>query len=96
MKIQIKDKEYNFKIGFKALLMYERESGKSAAKLEDDMTMGTMVDLFYCGLVTQGEKVTKDFVIEAIDEDMGLLDTISRGMSTEVGSVGAIADEAGK
>ena len=96
MKITIKNKEYDFKIGFKALLMYEKETNRSAADLGKDMTMGTMADLFYCGLVSQGADVTKEFVIDAIDEDMTLLDTIGKHMSEDIGSVQSIADESGK
>jgi|TARA_R110000851_G_scaffold252889_1_gene405335 hypothetical protein len=94
--IKIKDKEYKFKLGFKALLMFEKETGTSAANLGEDVKMSTLVDLCYCGLISCGEKVTKDFIIDAIDEDMGLLTTITDAMQQDVSSVTAIAEEAKK
>ena len=38
--IKIKNKEYKFKFGFKALLMFEKETGKSVAKLGENIDNG--------------------------------------------------------
>ena len=71
--IKIKNKEYKFKFGFKALLMYEKETGSSVSAIGDNINMITLVDIAYCGLKAAGENVTKDFVIDAIDKTLHLL-----------------------
>jgi hypothetical protein len=57
--IKIKNKEYKFKFGFKALLMYENETGKSVSEIGDNINMSTLVDIAYCGLKSGRRKCDK-------------------------------------
>ena len=68
--IKIKNKEYKFKFGFRAILLFEEETGQPIAELGENIKMADVVDIAYCGMKSAGEKITKDFIIDAIDEDM--------------------------
>jgi hypothetical protein len=94
--IKIKNKEYKFKFGFKALLMFEKETGESVSKMGDNMTMESIVDIAYAGMKSSGEKVTKDFIIDAIDEDMSLINVFTEAMSQDMAAFNNLDAEAKK
>jgi hypothetical protein len=94
--IKIKNKEYKFKFGFKALLMFEKETGESVSKMGDNMTMESIVDIAYAGMKSSGEKVTKDFIIDAIDDDMGLISVFTEAMQNDLSALGNLKVEAKK
>ena len=39
--------------------------------------MESIVDIAYAGMKASGEKVTKDFIIDAIDDDISLINVYS-------------------
>ena len=94
--IKIKNKEYKFKFGFKALLMFEKETGESVSKMGDNMTMESIVDIAYAGMKSSGEKVTKDFIIDAIDDDMSLINVFTEAMSQDMAAFNNLDAEAKK
>ena len=94
--IKINKKEYKFKFGFKALLMFEKETGESISKMGDNMTMESIVDIAYAGMKSSGEKVTKDFIINAIDEDMSLINVFTEAMSQDMAAFNNLNAEAKK
>jgi hypothetical protein len=94
--IKIKNKEYKFKFGFKALLMFEKETGENILKMGDNMTMESIVDIAYAGMKSSGEKVTKDFIIDAIDEDMSLINVFTEAMSQDMAAFNNLNVEAKK
>jgi len=94
--IKIKNKEYKFKFGFKAILLFEKESGQSISDLGENIKMATIVEIAYAGLQAAGEKVTKDFIIDAIDEDMGLLTAFTEAMSADMAAMNTLKAEAKK
>jgi len=94
--IKIKNKEYKFKFGFKALLMYEKETGSSVSAIGDNINMSTLVDIAYCGLKAAGENVTKDFVIDSIDEDFALINVFTQAMQEDMAALNNMGKEAKK
>jgi len=94
--IKIKNKEYKFKFGFKALLMYEKETGSSVSAIGDNINMSTLVDIAYCGLKAAGENVTRDFVIDAIDEDFALINVFTAAMQEDMAALNNMGKEAKK
>lgn len=94
--IKINNKEYRFKLGFKAILMYEKETGESISKLGEDIKMGTLVDLCYCGISSTGDKITKNEIIDAIDADMSLIKEISSLMQSDMAAISSFGEEAKK
>lgn len=94
--IKINNKEYKFKFGFKAMILFEKETGKSITEVGENMQMGTLADIAYCGLRGAGEKVTKDWIIDAIDADMGLLSVITNAMQGDMAAVTTLEVEAKK
>ena len=94
--IKIKNKEYNFKFGFKALIMYENETGRSVSEIGENVNMITLVDIAYCGLKAAGENVTKDFVIDAIDEDFALMNVFTAAMQEDMAALNNMGKEAKK
>lgn len=94
--IKINNKEYKFKFGFKALLMFEKETGESISKIGDNMTMESIVDIAYAGMKSSGEKVTKDFIINAIDDDMSLINVFTEAMSQDMAAFNNLNAEAKK
>lgn len=94
--IKIKDKEYKFKVGFKALATMQKETGINLAKFGEDVQLMDIVDLAYYGMVTQGETITKDELIDAIDDNPTLISTISEAMSEGMSAFNGFAVEAKK
>lgn len=94
--IKIKDKEYKFKFGFKAILFFEAESGQNISEIGEDMKMSSIVDIAYCGLKSAGENVTKEWVIDAIDEDLTLLNVFTDAMSEDMAAMNTLTDVAKK
>ena len=94
--IKIKNKEYKFKFGFKALMMFEKETGKSVATLCENIMMESIVDIAYSGMKACGEKVSKDFIIDAIDDDISLINVITEAMSSDMASFNNLGKEAKK
>jgi hypothetical protein len=94
--IKIKNKEYKFKFGFKAILLFEKESGESISGLGENIKMADIVDVAYAGLSAAGEKVTKDFIIDSIDEDMGLLNVFTEAMAEDMAAMNNLKVEAKK
>lgn len=94
--IKIKNKDYKFKFGFKAILFFEEESGKSISELGDNIKMADVISIAYCGLKASGEKVTKDFIIDAIDDDMSLLNVFTEAMSKDMAAMNNLKVEAKK
>lgn len=94
--IKIKDKEYKFKLGFKALLMYQSGTQKDITSMGDNIQLMDIVDLAYYGMVSQGEEITKDFLIDAIDETPALIGVISDAMSEGMAAFNGLSVEAKK
>lgn len=94
--IKIKNKEYKFKFGFKALLMYEKETGSSISEMGEGVSMNMIVEIAYAGIKASGEKITKDFIIDAIDEDMALINVFTEAMSKDMAAFNNINVEAKK
>lgn len=94
--IKIKNKEYKFKFGFKALIHFEDHTGKSVSELGENIGMSNLVDIAYCGLISQGEKVTRDFIIDAIDEDPTLITTFTEAMTADMAAFSQLNQEAKK
>ena len=94
--IKIKNKEYKFKFGFKALIMYENETGRSVSEIGENVNMITLVDIAYCGLKSAGENVTKEFIIDAIDEDFALMNVFTAAMQEDMAALNNIKKEAKK
>lgn len=94
--IKIKNKEYKFKFGFKAILLFEKESGTSISAMGENIKMADIVEIAYAGLQATGEKVTKDFIIDAIDDDMGLLNVFTEAMSKDMAAMNNLKAEAKK
>ena len=94
--IKIKNKEYKFKFGFKALLMYEKETGSSISEMGEGVSMNMIVEIAYAGIKASGEKITKDFIIDAIDEDMALINVFTEAMSKDMAAFNNLNVEAKK
>jgi hypothetical protein len=94
--IVLKNKEYKFKFGFKAILNYENETGKKVSDLADGLSMQTVVDLCFYAIKAAGDKITKDEIIDAIDDDMTLISTISDMISTDMAAMNVLQEEAKK
>jgi len=94
--IKIKNKEYKFKFGFKAILFFEEESGKSISELGDNIKMADVISIAYCGFKASGEKITKEFIIDAIDDDMSLLNVFTEAMSNDMAAMNVMKAEAKK
>jgi len=76
--------------------MYERETGASVSAIGDNITMSTLVDIAYCGLASAGEKITKDFIIDAIDEDFSLINVFTSAMQEDMAALNNMGKEAKK
>ena len=94
--IKINNKEYKFKFGFKALLMYEKETDSSISEMGENVTMNMIVEIAYAGMKSSGEKVTKDFIINAIDEDISLINVFTEAMSQDMAAFNNLNAEAKK
>jgi hypothetical protein len=71
--IIINKKEFKFKFGFKAALLFEKETGKGFAEIGSSMTFEQLAAMVSCGLRAAGEKVTTEQVIDWIDEDPSII-----------------------
>ena len=70
VKIKIQGKEYQLKQSFRALMMFEEMTSKSAEQVNENVT--DLMKLFYCLLkASNKETFAYDFdaFIDAIDED---------------------------
>tara|TARA_R110000868_G_scaffold108761_4_gene296609 strand:- start:2958 stop:3245 length:288 start_codon:yes stop_codon:yes gene_type:complete len=94
--IKINNKEYKFKLGFKALLMYQDETGKDLSSMGSDIKLMDIVELCYYGMVSQGETITKEYLIDAIDETPSLISTISDAMGEGMAAFNGLNKEAKK
>ncbi len=92
--IKINNKEYNFKFGFRAMLKFEESTGQSISSLGDNFKMSTLVELAYAGF-TEGE-LTKDDIIDAIDEDMGLIEVLTTAFQKDMAAMNLVSEEAKK
>lgn len=94
--IKLKNKEYPFKLGFKALLLFEEETGQSLTTLMENIKMGTLVDLAYCAIKSTGTNITKEIIIDAIDDDPTLLNTLNEKVSEDMAAFEGLEKEAKK
>lgn len=94
--IKIKNKEYKFKLGFKALNSFEKETGKSVSSLGDNVMLGMIIDLAFHAITSQGDKITKDFIVDAIDEDIALLDVLNAAIAKDMETFSLLGAEAKK
>lgn len=94
--IRIKNKDYRFRLGFKALLNYEEATGKRAATIGQEITMKTMAEICYYAITSTGDKITIEEIIDAIDEDMSLLETIAKAMEQDMAAFNTLSSEAKK
>lgn len=91
--IKIKNKEYELKFGFRAMLKFEEETGKSIAKIGENFMMADVLNIAYAIL---HKDLTKDEIIDAIDEDNTLLDQIMNSLSEDVAAAEVMSDDAKK
>ena len=94
--LELKGNKFKFKMGFKALLMFEEETGISGAELGENIKMQTLVDLCYCAIKSTGENISKELIIDAIDEDLSLLNKINEMIANDLTALNALNSEAGK
>ena len=94
--IELKGNKLKFKLGFKALLLFEEETGKSAASIGTDMRMSMIVDLCYCAIKSTGENISKALIIDAIDEDPKLIKIITDKISEDVMAFDVLQKDAKK
>tara|TARA_R110000772_G_scaffold67579_2_gene150031 strand:+ start:4782 stop:5069 length:288 start_codon:yes stop_codon:yes gene_type:complete len=94
--ITLKGKDYNFRFGFKAMMAYEEATGSSMSAIGEAFKMGTLVDLCYHGIVSTGDTITRETIIDAIDEKPALLTTLNEKLSKDMSSFNAIEKEAKK
>lgn len=91
--IKIKNKDYELKFGFKAMLKFEEETGQSITKMGDDFKMIDVVNIVYAML---HKDVTKDEIIDAIDADMSLINKIVEILGRDMQAMSIIEEEAKK
>lgn len=91
--IRIKNKDYELKFGFRAMLKFEEETGHSIAKMGDDFKMADVVEIVYAIL---HKEVTKDEIIDAIDADMTLIGKIVDSLGKDMQAMTLIEEEAKK
>lgn len=68
------DKMRNILLGFQALRLFKKITGKSLAKMdfeEEDMEDYIPV-IFYCGLLHEDKELTLDSTTELIDKNIGI------------------------
>lgn len=94
--IKINNKEYKFKLGFKALRMFQDETSMDLSEIGKNLKLSTILDLAYYGMVSQGEKITKQEIEDAIDESPELLTTISNAMTEGMAAFNGLSVEAKK
>lgn len=94
--IELKQNKFKFKLGFKALLLFEEETGKSLSSLGTDFKMVTIVDLCYCAIKSQGENISRKLIIDAIDEDPKLIKVITGKVSEDMSAFEALNEDAKK
>lgn len=94
--IKLKNKEYPFKFGLKAMLKFEELTGKSATELGNNVMIGTVIDLCYCGIVSAGGEITRDQIIDAIDEDIEILNKVSEMIGEDMAALSSLNAEAKK
>jgi hypothetical protein len=94
--IKLKGKDYNFRFGFKAMCAYEDATGSSITALGDSFKMGTLVDLCYHGIVSTGDMITREAIIDAIDDQPALLNILNEKLSKDMSSFNSIELEAKK
>jgi len=76
--------------------MYEKETGSSISEMGESVSMNMIVEIAYAGMKASGEKVTKDFIIDAIDEDMGLISVFTETMQSDLSALNNLNAEAKK
>ena len=91
--IKIKNKDYELKFGFRQMLKFEQETGKSVSKMGDDFKMADIVEIVYASL---HKDVSRDDIIDAIDADMSLINTIVEGLSNNMSAMAMVEEEAKK
>jgi hypothetical protein len=94
--IKINGKEYKFRFGFKALLIYEELTGKSVSDLGENLKMASIVDIAYSGIKAEGEEVTREMIIDAIDADFNLLKEVTEKMQADMEALTMMGNEAKK
>ena len=91
--IKIKNKNYEFKFGFKAMLKFEEETGQSVSSVGDNFKMATIVEMALAGFINGP---TKEELIDAIDEDMSLMNTLTDAFTKDMGAMNLVEEEAKK
>lgn len=92
--IQINNTNYKFKLGFKALRMFQDETGLDLMELGDNAKLSTILKLAYYGMVSQGETITIEELENAIDDDPKLLGVITNLMTDGIAAFNALALDA--
>lgn len=94
--IKLNNKEYRFKFGFKATLNYENEEGVSISELGSNFKMQNLVDMAYHAITAAGDTITKDEIVDAIDQDPSLINTITKAVEKDMAAFNLIEEEAKK
>lgn len=94
--IQLNNKDYNFKFGFKAIVLMEEETGKSFSSIGEEFKFGDIVDLCYYGIKATGADITKDEIVDAIDNDPSLFKTINEAVGKDMAAFNQLEEEAKK
>lgn len=79
MYIPIKlDKTRNLLLGFEAMQLFKKMTGKSLARLdfENEDFEDYVPTMLYCGLVHEDREITLEKTVELLDEHLGLKGTM--------------------
>lgn len=96
--IKINNKKYSFKFGFKAMVAFEEGEGKPFSEMSKrGNSLLTIVALAYYGInAASKEQITREELIDAIDQDETLLETIMKVAEKDMGAANSIKAEAKK
>lgn len=92
--IKINNKNYEFKFGFKAMLKFEESTGQSISSLSGEFKLANIVEMTHAGLVNND--LTRDDIIDAIDADLGLMQTLTEAFEKDMAAMNSIDEEAKK
>ena len=96
MIVKIKNIDYNFTFGFKAMYYFEKESGTNISKIGSDFSLEQLVLLIHSGLKAGGNELSEDDIIDAIDSDSTLIGTFTKLIGEGVASFNQLDAKAKK
>lgn len=94
--IKINNIEYPFKFGFKAALLFEKETGQEFANIGKSMSFEHLAVMVYSGLKAAGADVTTDVVIDMIDDDPTIIKQATTLIAEGMASFNALDSTAKK